>query len=449
MTPRFSSDRDSAAESEESPLPLPVLFHLMDVSRPRRPVTAQRTAFSVHAAPEIESKEVESDSRDAEGPAEPLPMDEDRRFLEPQLFHSAETQNTPSISFLETNSLEQSPSEVALDATPPTLTPIETPLFTIAAVSELNPHEPSAHRESTISPQSTPVSSRSPADRSIRPRTTTSETWITSHGKYIALGFLMALASTIYLARTNRHTNLPIAVHEPHAHPGDAGHASRKPDIPPTTVAEATHANNTSPTSPAASDVSPATLIEPAADSKAELHAPAIQQVATPSKAADQSTSDDGLFRFPASKRSQERVATRVTEPTTVLNHTFNPVSGASAAPATPSAVAPISPPVAQLPASQPIAAPPAATSYPATRYPTTPFPAVEAQNSLPASPPIAAPAFPNHGGQFSPQNAPLPPQPATAWSVPAASAGMPPQFPSQDSTARGQRHERTGSGIY
>jgi|GEM_PF-3040454 len=222
--------------------------------------------------------------------------------------------------------------------------------------------------------------------------------WLQSHGKVIAICFVLALVGTVYLARRNRGAAPPPAIDTPNLAieiPGDDSHgpAPAKPieaaNTAPRLVEAPSHPLDTTP--------SPATPMEttPVATSTAELQPPVVPN-------AGQTTAppaSEPLFPW----QTESRVATR------------------------PDAANPAVPPASNNSPTTASPAPPAlnAPTYPETNLRDAPL--------LPPAPPATAPG-----------NSPAAGQGRSSGRVPASFS--PASF---TSAPGGNRYERTGSGLY
>jgi hypothetical protein len=313
-----------------------------------------------------------------------------------------------------------------------------------------------------------PVSER-PAEVRLRHRPPAAENWFGSQGKFIALGFVLALVGTIYFARSNRQPDAAAIIAEtPHAHPGDAGSGAPHEHSHQPTIVEAAQVSTPSAATAGTSETSPAKLSDSTAGSetsKAELHPPAIPQLASEPSSENRTATEDKLFQFPSAKRSDERLAVRPVGPTTIINHTLTqqtaPSHGQGGAPASPAAhLAATMPPAVTPPAAQLPAPPVLAPNYPVAHSPPPPgnqpgppmgYPPPNVGVPAPAPPAESTPRYrspyipPAGAGVWPAAGAPAgpPPQPQHP------SAAMPPQYPFQDHSARGYRHEPTGSGLH
>jgi len=275
-----------------------------------------------------------------------------------------------------------------------------------------------------------------------KPRTSPSEDWFASHGKFIAVAFVLALIATVYFARVNRERTSV---------------AKQDTSSPPAVETPAVAAASPLPPKPT-NDAPVVQTASAAAPSPVELRAP--QFVAQPS--ADKTK--DNLFEFAAAKNANERIAAR---PDDAAKNTAPALTApALAAPslsATPEVVATPAPQPAQTQSAAEIAAYPVTTSPstqypvsipPAAAYPTTsppsaaPVLAPPSGNSYQPQPQLAPPAAPpvDYRSQYPVTPAPtLPQQPA--WQ--GSNVGQPASYQPYDTTARGLRNERTGSGTY
>lgn len=220
--------------------------------------------------------------------------------------------------------------------------------------------------------------------------------WLQSHGKIIAIGFVLALVGTIYLARRNQKpghqladpkaeapVGLAIEVPEDHDHHHDHQPAEAA-NTAPRLVEAPSHPMDPTP-SPAAS----APVANPAVSSTADLHPPTIPRDAQPAAA-----SGEPLFPW---QQGDARVATRPDAP----------------------AASPAGPPA-------PAAAPPAATGVPA------------------GGPALNGPQYPETNLRDAPLLPPAPPDEQGRNRAPSRTS--PASF---TSTPGGNRYERTGSGLY
>jgi len=360
--------------------------------------------------------------------------------------------------------------------------PIETPTISIP------PAAPEAAASKSSEPaKSSPPTPRSEAERRRKAKRPTTEEWFAAHGKYIALVFVLALGATIYFARVNRR---PPAVEEPpdmalNIEPGDSARSTAN-SKPSTTLVGDSVPN------PATSTGSPAKLIETASASapQAELFPPTETQVAArnPSAAARPAASD----LFP-DKKSDSRVAVQDRGQDAVANssptNSASPLaSAAPAAPATASApgAAPAAATASAMEPSYPHTGfPPTglpAASYPTTHPPVTNYPptnipgqAVPAPPAMPAQPPAWSHSpyqpSPYSPTQFQPPQSPTqfqPPQsptqfqpaqrpplgyqpvsPAPGGSFVPPGGAIPPQYQPPFNSVPGTRYERSGSGLY
>lgn len=282
-------------------------------------------------------------------------------------------------------------------------------------------------------------------------RTPATEKWFTTHGRFIAACFVVALAGTVYLARNNRKQTSPDA-----GSPAGPLLAATETATSPTISLPSQDANVTHASGAVSQFAKPET-------STVELFVPVAAGPDRNVASAEKSNAQDNLFQIPASKKSEERVAARAD-----LNSAAAPFAAASNAATAASPVATAMPtayPVtnAQTSHQEPVAH----VSYPQTAYPQTAYPqagyqqASYPQTSYPQanSPASAAMSPASTHGHVSPAAAYQPagqpfyppnnhyPQ-AAAWGPPAPPV---PTAPGQSSeiTARGQRYERIGSGNY
>jgi hypothetical protein len=250
-----------------------------------------------------------------------------------------------------------------------------------------------------------PVSLKAKTTGSRGRRTAASEDWFASHGKFIAIGFVVALIGTVYFARTNR---------QPSSSP-KAEQASK------TLVAD-----NETAVSPA--EMSATTSVKTVAvvsDSKVELQRPSAPALIAKDEPASKSPSSDKLFDF-AGRQQDERMAARPT--------TRSEVSTPPEQPRTTTEESKM-PPAPTTNPSAPVLAP----AYPVTGAPGGAYPATQS----PASPTNSPATYTN---QFVGQTT-QPSASATGWAPPGGVNTS--QNQPLDNTARGPRYERTGSGHY
>ncbi|MEX2174834.1 MAG: hypothetical protein WD872_10760 [Pirellulaceae bacterium] len=377
--PRRQGSTPSAPKRE-----LPVLFHLIDVSRPKG-----------YTAPPVSLDLVPASPPPRYEPAFELPEptlerpEPEPHFFAPQPFE-------PLDHNLDHDNLDRDAATADESA------PIAPESFASAAAEAPDEWDvvPESLAEQTPAEEVPPEVENPPVDAvSLRQRaaarqrnrqTTARDDWFTTHGKYIAVGFVLALLVTVYLARTNRHEPAPPIADLPHAHPGDAGHEPHENHARPTVASE---------TSPAAAITQLGPTTEASGPRAAALHPPTIPQLAQ-QPAESRPAGGDNLFSF--GKRAEERVAARTdAKPAPALLEAGRPASPAPAAP--------------PLPEVQP-------------QYPTTPY-----RGEYPTAPTAAAPP---------------PAQPPAVGPTLNPSASNQPIYP-QTNTARGYRHERTGSSLY
>ncbi len=387
MTTTFTErPRRQTPTATRPPRELPVLFHLLDVSRPKG-YAASSPADLPLSSPATFPEPIDD--------CEPFPTN-----------HAAET--SVSSALAEAFDLETA-AGLAETSGLGTIPPVPIPPVAEDAKSDDGDRavasQPPATDvfESTTddhsgSSSSLAAPSPAPADEAVTLRQRAQERqrkrqaatkgdWFSSHGKVIAIGFVLALLATIYLARSNRKPSAP-----------PVAKATKQPTRTIKSVnAEQSIAAKSSSASPAVAiaRVSPAEK-PPAAESRTALHPPTIPQLAQEPAAAK--SPDDSLF--PWAKRDEERVAAR---------------TDAGSLPS----MSPTPPTVEQ----------PQAPAAPPPQYPST--------NYRGDYQPAAAPA------QY-----PAAPQPGAAPGAVYGPTGGQPSYPTTN-TASGYRHERTGSGFH
>jgi hypothetical protein len=258
-----------------------------------------------------------------------------------------------------------------------------------------------------------PSASVRPPERKVQTPPRQRSDWFSNQGKFIAIGFVLALIGTIYLARSNRGSG-PTKVAQPNAHPGEAGQQIAASNATPATVVGKD--KDESPADAAANkpaEASPARFADVSTDqpSQADLHPPTIPQLV---REPSNSSQPDNSALFPWTEQPGDRLATRPTE------------SQAAASP-------PAQPKYPVTPANAPLS-----QSYPVTSA-TSPNFAPAPQQPTPAAPDYRSPYI-----QAPPAGGPPPDGQNFVPPGGAASSYLPP-----DNSARGYRYERTGSGPY
>jgi hypothetical protein len=388
MTATITAEKRRPSPTPPRPLrELPVLFHLMDVSRPRG-YAAPPPAFSLGSLTDPAETRHES------------PLASSLRGDPPN--GAAESFDLETAAELvQTKAYGSLPIEAPISVSPP---PDEPPIADSEGAA-MNPVSIDSIAETFLD---TPPPAADEAvnlrqraeDRQRKRQEGKRDDWFTTQGKFIVVGFVIALIVTIYVARTRRKLFAPPVAVKPHAHPGDAASSAKSSPVKQAVAVETAKITNIRPTDKS-------TANEP----KTALHPPTIPQIAE-QPAATKSSADTTLFTF--SKRPEERVATRTDATAGTAPDATAPQPGLPPAPTSPTL--------------QP--------QYPSTNYPSTYQPV--------APPPAYAPP---------PVNAPAPvyaPPPAGAPSGPALNpaASSMPLYPTTN-TASGNRYERTGSGLY
>jgi len=244
--------------------------------------------------------------------------------------------------------------------------------------------------------------------------------WFTTQGRYIVIGFFVALAVTIYIARTRRQPAGPPIAAKPQATSVKvAGPATNRAAVKPASAIEPAKITSVRPAGSAATAAKAATASEP----KTALHPPTIPQL--PSEPADKGAPAEAtLFTF--TRRTEERVATRTDVPISS--------DGAARVPSTSGAA-----PASGAPTLQPF--------YPTTNYPRQDGPAGPAAGQAPPYSPAAATYSPP-GASYVPPSATYAPPAAPAGPALGPAASTMPLYPTTNQ-ASGYRHERTGSSVY
>lgn len=436
VEPRRAGPSGSASARE-----LPVLFHLMDVTRSRAPAASpgdslpfDKESHRPAVAPATESEEPAVEEIAAPAAIESQPQAESPApaAAEPAVAHQSEPISEPIAEHVPAPVAEEIPTADA---------EIETrSLAAVAAPCQAKDSDSnccdtscdaaqvaaSSAPEAANSPATEPQAAQEeppqqPAPAAARPQTEkrhprakpkAANAWFANQGRYIAIGFVLALIGTIYLARSNRGSHSETAA-RPHAHPGEAVHQVAAHDSKPATVVgDGKDSATAESAAAAAAETSPAKLAEsspPEQASQADLLPPTIPQVV---REPGPSNQPDNKSLFPWAEPQADRVATRPDAPAGNVAplQTQYPVTAASA---------------------------PIAPSYPTTDTPHSSF----------AAPPVQQPAIPDYRG-YVPAAAATAPPPNQGQFVPPP-AGPPAAYLPSDNTASGYRYERTGSGPY
>jgi hypothetical protein len=444
----ISDDSDRRLGDSSGDRKLPVLFHLIDVSRPRPPVVAEPQpsasvppAAKTNLEPAAEAAAERPLASITSPPALEVPaVSAQPNPIESPVTPSLPTEPLPAPTMQATND--------ALKADVSAIEPIPTP----------QPEQP---------PAPSPPTPRSQANVRRRAKTSASEDWFASHGKYIAIAFVLALVGTIYFARTNRQqaTSTKSAMKsEPVAQNERSGAPVREHAEP-----RSLNLVNSAPTT---------------AESKVDLHPPTAPDAAV---ASDKPQAKDELFTFKPAKAADDRVATRSESSSDAgkqpesapqinaappLANTVPPQTSSApplanyapplAGAATPSSAAPHAPSTPVLAPAYPITSAPSPV-YPIAPTPTNAYPQTAAPSLAPAAPPLAPSARPqinypvapqaptgpsfNYRSQYQPAAPPA--QPQQPWAGPPPGISPSGQYQPLDNTALGPRYERTGTSNY
>lgn len=431
-----SDGRPRDPSSSPSGRELPILFHLADVSRPRaKPVEKpfekpMGEPAHILAAVERLRPAVEPQAAVAVPPPVMAPV------TEPTALPTARVEAVVSLEIAPEDVADPAATSApvvvpeAIETKPAVDSPkaVEVAKAEVAKHSEVADTEPSAAKNAAVVH---PVHLRK------KPKTSASEDWFASHGKYIAIAFVVALCGTVYFARSNREK--PVAKAEP---------APQSPLIETITPAKSSGDQNLWPeamTHNHKTEQAAGTPVQTAfaTESKVELLAP--QTVAE----APADKKRDNLFEFAAAK-GEERLAARTDDGAKAAA----PALATPAAPAEPTNYPITPPPPSQYPVTNAPTAYPSTSLNSAAAYPSSSPP------NAPVAPPTMPSSYPAPAYQPTPQNgpsidyrsqfpaAPAPPAQQQAW-PPAGYGGQPGSYQPFDNTARGQRNERTGSGTY
>ena len=359
MTHTYTAEKRRLSPTPPRPLrELPVLFHLMDVSRPKG--YSPPPAFSLGGPSGLTPL---ADEHDQSTSAPEFDLETAAKLVETKAFGSLPAEPipappTPVTEQVAAASEEQSP-EMAATA-PVAIAP--------DAAALVQPDGAAAEAAPTLeTPPPTnddAVSLRERAmERSRKRQQTRKDDWFRSQGRFIIIGFIAALGVTIWAARANRKPAAPPVAVKGQMQPVHPRIDSKKAD-----------AKLPLASGPAVSitGVKPTTAKQATAEPKVVLHPPTIPQLAQ-EPATTSAPATDTLFTF--SKRPEDRLASRTDD-----------VGPISAAPTTETTPASTTPPLTSVPTLQP--------QYPATNYPANYQPVAPAgAASAPAA--TTAPLYP------------------------------------------------------
>jgi hypothetical protein len=470
MTATFTEKRRPGPTPPRPLRELPVLFHLMDVSRPKGYAAPAAPEFTL--APPVE--------RAAEPADLPLPVSEAPPALgdlcadDPACdLQTAAFDLETAAGLVETKGFGAIPPAAPLAPPKSETLPVDTspaesePLSTAAAdlaerdtestsaedlfASELAKSEQEAAEEFAAETDATttvaksdrvfedsptaeaedPVSLRERSEERQRKRQASAKNdWFSTQGKFIAIAFVLALFTTIYAARANRSKTVPANGRDKTA---TAGTESSSGNL--TAIVAAPSKTGVSPAG-AIKAVGPTEKPQPE-ESRTALHPPTIPQLDV-EPALSNPPSGDALFTF--TKKDEERVAQR----------------DASTSPSQPPSSSTTE---AQPPSSTTQVSPTTQPHYPTTSYGGNYQPAAPAPSAAATTPQYAAPSQYTAPPQYTaPQTSvspsptattPTAPQSIYQPAAPGTAATSSPQYYPTTNTATGPRHERNGSGIY
>ena len=374
---------------------LPVLFHLLDVSQPPGFTAARPAEITPESPPKID----QPSSAPADESVEASAIASVSEAFDPAT--AVGLAETSGLGSMLTEPLTGTTGPVPADDViqsrlddPPA---IEAPLR-ITAENQTDA-APAAERSAATSDEAVTLRQRAHERRQKRQKPPGKDDWFSTQGKFILIGFLVALVATIYVARTNRNSAEPPVARKP-AHQRKAAASKLATESPAPPAAKKSDANLPRSSGPATSitSVRPAKNEKsPEGESRTALHPPTIPQLAQ--EPAPSSPADDSLFPW---AKPEARTATAGDD---LRSADLRSATGAqSPAPST-------SPPLGMQPPTLPAQQP----QYPSTAYP---------------------------GDYRSPAPPALPSAPAIG---PASSQ---PSYPTTNS-ASGYRYERTGSGFH
>lgn len=402
----------TASSPQRAGLEMPVLFQLADLSRLKVVIPSTTAAEnSKRQQPPAVTLPEKTDATDKESSTAVIPAAQQEA-----------SQGKPRID-------EKSPGK-NIAASPPK--EVEKPVPPPLSSSKSEKPPTSEIASATVVAPSLPISSAPPESvepPSLRQRAQQRERkrqaepakrdWMSSHGKLIAIGFVLALIVTIYLARRNRPSASP-------SKPADVA-TDLNVEMPPETAAEATAAPELA--SEVANDGSrsPAPLFEtthPAssAENSSEPHTQLQLPIAADRPASQPAAASDGQDLFPWKDKGEPRMASRPEAPAAEETGENPGVYAPSTQPAN-------DPPTGNAP-SNPQAAPGGKSE-----------PALNAPYEYPVTSPTS---YRDFGAADGPSRTAARPASAPGGAVPAS-------YQNQTSPPRNNqpRYERTGSGLY
>lgn len=316
MTATLAAQKRRLSPTPPRPLrELPVLFHLMDVSRPKE--YSPPPAFSLGGISELPPPAGEREDVD-HAPAEPFDLETAAKLVATKAFGTLPAEPVAA------------PSPVVTDETAATHDE-QLPTLGFDEISPAVP-EAEAHSDTATAPAlETPppaaddaVSLRDRAiERSRKRQQNKQDDWFRSQGRFIVIGFIAALCVTIYVARTNRWPAAPPVAVKRSAQTSDSKASATKGNAKlPLASGPSVSITNVRPTDKKSST-------EP----RTALHPPTIPQLARDPGTTTEPAIDT-LFTF--SKRPEDRLASRTDDINPAITTAPPSASSATALPAGP-----------------------------------------------------------------------------------------------------------------
>jgi hypothetical protein len=405
----ISSDNGRRASQTAPQRPeLPILFHLIDVSRPR---AAAKETSPERAAEPAKAVEIFSPL------SVPPPVAASATLLAAAVEKAVPGSTSVAVSLEAVAAEVIEPQTESIGNTPKSAPNCATANSGTSSSDTAQKHAPPTAAEQPVLLKVAEPASPTTATVTLKPKTgdrrqrktPASEDWFASHGKFIAIGFVVALIGTVYFARTNRQQVEPAKT-EAAAQSPLAEHSSVEISVP----------------SPSKS----VQMVAAVSDSQVELQPPSAPPLIASTPNTDKAAGNDRLFDFPATAKAEQRVAAKPAISGRELKSDPSPAASEPAAGAP--AVAPAYP-VTTSPAAYPQTSAPVLPSAPALQGPANAAPSYRSQ--FPSQPP-------------SQPGAPQPSQPQSGWTPPPSGPGAS-QYQPMNNTARGPRYEFTGSGRY
>jgi hypothetical protein len=317
MTTTWQSDtrrgsRDAFRKPARPPLEMPVLFQLADLrvqdTRPAPPPSAP--AVSIPPAPPIEAVFVPEPPAAESVQAEP-PQPAVFKFepLDPEPVVSEKPQATSLASEIPSVTTETEAKNTSIDSVPAvealaTATEAEKESSSpVSPISDSVTNEVVPHADAAAPTPRERAEQRSKSRQAVSPKTD----WMRTHGKFIAVGFIIALIATIYMAQ-NGDEPAPANPDSVSANADESTEGERESSLTQGPAAkESIPVVEHEPSGSLAGDTSPAT--DAVIDAHAELHPPPSGGIVKEPTDVDEVA--DAKSLFPWKDAAETRVAAK------------------------------------------------------------------------------------------------------------------------------------------